>query len=232
MIIFDGKALESIAPIKIDDIHVSPVTYNPIARERAIRAGAEYVRMRKGTRQIRITFAIQEQNRINRHEMLLAVNAWAKSDKEYILELPQDPNRYLECVCTQKPDPSLRQWWEAKLTLVFTCFENPFWTDKGEKSVACGTQFVVNGDDIPFMRIERTLSSAASNQSYSDGTNTMTFSSIPSGDMVIDLNKQTAQVGTTDIMQYLNPSGLFIEPRLVVQTITGTGTVKYRERRE
>jgi hypothetical protein len=50
--------------------------------------------------------------------------------------------------------------------------------------------------------------------------------------MVIDLNAQTAQVGNTSIMQYYQPSGSFIIPRTGAQTITGTGTVKYRERWE
>jgi hypothetical protein len=83
------------------------------------------------------------------------------------------------------------------------------------------------------MRIERTVSgSAASNQSYSNSAQTMTFSLIPVGDMVIDLNAQTAAVGGTSIMQYYQPSGSFIMPKTGIQTITGTGTVKYRERWE
>ena len=80
------------------------------------------------------------------------------------------------------------------------------------------------------MRIERTLSSSAINQSYSDGTNTMTFSTIPAGNMVIDLNRQTATVGTTSLMVYFSNLSKFILPRVGTLTITGTGTVKYTER--
>jgi hypothetical protein len=58
----------------------------------------------------------------------------------------------------------------------------------------------------------------------------MTFSSIPSGNMVIDLDNQTAYVGGSDIMQYYNVNSKFLIPRTGVQTISGTGTVKYRER--
>jgi hypothetical protein len=90
----------------------------------------------------------------------------------------------------------------------------------------------VNGDAPPLMRIERTLSSSASNQSYSNGTQTMTFSTIPAGDMVIDLNNQTAKVGTSSIMPYYQPSGSFIIPKTGIQSISGTGTVKYKERFE
>ena len=195
MIVFNGIALESVAPVKIEDIRVSPIALNPVVRPRAIRFGSDFVRMAGGTRTVTITFAILDDNRITRHESLMNLTKWAKSDGEYKLELPTDPNRYLMAVCTAHPEPSTRQWWESKLRLVFTCYDNPYWTSKAEKSVACGTQFTVLGDAPPLMRIERTVSgSAASNQSYSNSAQTMTFSTIPVGDMVIDLNNQTAAV--------------------------------------
>ena len=80
------------------------------------------------------------------------------------------------------------------------------------------------------MRITRTLTGAASSQAYADGTDTMTFSTIPAGDMVIDLNRQTAAVGNTSIMQYFALTSTFILPRTGSMTITGTGTVYWRER--
>lgn len=233
MIVFDGIALKSVANVKIEDIRVSPIKYNPVARPRAIRGGSDFVRMRDGERTVTVTFAVQDMDIINRTASLQAIRKWAKSDKEYKLELMTNPNEYLMCVCTAQPEPSTRQWWEAKLRLVFTCFDNPYWTSKKEKSVSCGTAFSVLGDAPPLMRIERTVSgSAASNQSYSNGSQTMTFSTIPVGNMVIDLNNQTAAVGTSSIMQYYNPTGSFIIPRTGIQTISGTGTVKYRERYE
>ena len=163
----------------------------------------------------------------------MAVYEWAKTDREYKLELQGHPDHYLMAVCTSKPEPSLRMWWESKLRLVFTCFDNPFWNSMIEKSVSCGTAFNVLGDAEPLIRIERTVSgSAASNQSYALDGRTMTFSSIPVGNMVIDVNRQLAYVGSTDIMQYYNVNSKFILPRTGSQTITGTGTVKYRERWE
>jgi hypothetical protein len=82
------------------------------------------------------------------------------------------------------------------------------------------------------MQVRRTLSSAASNQSYGDGVNTMTFTTIPAGNMVIDANEQTAVVGNNSIMQYYKPAGAFIVPKVGTNNITGTGTVYYRERWE
>ena len=230
MIVFDGISLNSIAGVKIKDVQVSPIEYDEVTRPRAIRAGSDFVRSRAGTRKVQITFGLLDDNMINRQAALLAISQWAKNDKEYRLDLPGHPDHYLMALCTDKPEPSLRQWWESKLKLVFTCYENPFWNAKYEKSVACGTQFNALGDAPPLMRIERTLGSAASNQSYALDGRTITFSTIPAGSMVIDLDNQIAYVGSTDIMQYYNVNSKFLIPRTGVQTITGTGTVKYRER--
>jgi hypothetical protein len=150
--------------------------------------------------------------------------------------IPNRRNMYLECICTSLPEPSLRQWWESKLRLVFTTYDNPYWTSVGEKSIACGTAFVALGDAPPLMRIERTLEEAATDQEYSNGTETMSFTTMPVGDVVIDLTNQTAAVTsgtppvTASIMQYYGFESEFIIPRTGTQTITGTGTVKWRER--
>jgi phage-related protein len=233
MIVYNGVSINSVAPVMIEDIRVSPIKYNPVTRPRAIRFGSEFVRMGGGERTVTVTFALLDDNRITRHESIMNLSKWARTDAEYKLELPTDPARYLMCVCTAKPEPSTRQWWESKLRLVFTCVSDPYWISGTEKSIACGTQFNVLGDAPPLMRIERTVSgSAASNQTYSNGVQSMTFSTIPVGDMVIDLNRQTAAVGNSSIMQYYKASGSFIIPRTGAQTITGTGTVKYRERYE
>lgn len=231
MIMFDGIDISQVARVKIEDIRVSPIEYSPIVRPRAVTGGSDFIRTKDGTRTIAVTFALLDDNRIQRSADLMNISEWAKTDKEYRLELQMFPGMYLTAVCTAKPEPSVRQWWESKLRLVFTCYDNPYWTDTEEKSVACGTAFNVRGNAPPLMRIERTVSgSAASNQSYGDGTNTMTFSSIPVGNMVIDLNRQTAAVGSSSIMQNYTVTSRFLIPRTGSQTITGTGTVKYRER--
>lgn len=231
MIVFDGVNLNSVAGIRIKDVQVSPIEYEEVTRPRAIRGGSDFVRSKAGTRNVVITFGLLDENLITRQAALMAVRQWAKNDKEYRLELPGHPDYYLMAICTRKPESSMLEWWNANLQLVFTCYENPYWNEKFEKSVACGTAFNVLGDAPPLMRIERTVSgSAASNQSYALDGRTITFSSIPVGDMVIDLNAQTAAVGSTSIMQYYNINSKFIIPRTGNQTITGTGTVKYRER--
>ena len=231
MIVYDGESLNSVANVMIEDVRVDAIDYSAVTRPRAINAGSVYVRNKGGTRTVTVTFALLDDNAVNRQQSIMAITQWAKNDKEYRLEVPGHPEHYLMAVCTERPDPSLRQWWESKLRLVFTCFDNPFWNSKAEKSVACGSDFFVLGDAPPLMRIERTVSgSAASNQSYGLNGNTITFSTIPVGDVVIDLDKQTAVSGTTDIMQYYNVNSKFLVPKTGAQKVTGTGTVKYRER--
>ena len=230
MILFDGVALETIAPVRIEDIRVGPVELNPVSRPRAINAGSDFVRMRCGTRTVAITFGLQRENKITRQAALLAVSEWAKTDKEYRLELPLYADKYLQCVCTGKPEPSFRQWWEAKLRLTFTCFENPFWTSNEEKSAACGSAFYVLGNAAPLMKITRTLDAAATNQSYSNGSETITLSEIPAGDLTIDLNRQTIDVGGVSIMDKYAVASSFLIPKTGSQTITGTGSVKWHER--
>lgn len=231
-IIFNGVSLESIAPVKIDDIRVSPIQLSPVSRERPIRFGSEFVRMQGGNRTATITFALLTNDLAQRQSQLQAITEWARSDQPAQLQLPYHDNLYLECACVSLPEPSSRQWWESPLAIVFQTFGNPYWTSTTEKSSACGTAFNAGGNAPPLMQIRRTLSGAASNQAYSDGTNTMTFSSIPAGNMIIDLNQQTAAVGNTSIMPYYSFSSSFIRPKTGSQTISGTGTVYWRERWE
>lgn len=230
MIIYNGISLESVAPVRIEDIRVSPIELNPITRPRAIAGGSEFVRMRDGTRTVAITFAVLDDNRSSRQNALMRISEWAKSDKEYRLDLPNYPGLYLMAVCTGKPEPSLRQWWESKLRLVFTCYDSPYWISNTEKVVNCGTAFYALGDAPPLMWLTRSPSSSVSNAQYSDGTDTIKFSTIPAGDLVIDLNRQTAAVSGTSIMQYYKVDSSWINPKTGSQTITGTGKVHYRER--
>jgi hypothetical protein len=231
MIFFNDTSLESVAPqVRIMDVRVSPIALNPVARQRGALAGADFVRIIPRSRTVEVSFALIDDEWQTRQDALLAVNAWAISDTPGRLQLPGHEGRYLEAICTQLPEPSLRQWWESKLRVVFTTMDNPYWTSETERTAACGTAFYVSGSAEPMMQITRTLSAAATNQSYSDGTSTMTFSEIPAGDMAIDLNRQTAAVGGTSIMSAYSFSSTFIKPRMGSMTITGTGTVRWRER--
>ena len=233
MIVYRGVSLESVAPVKVEDIRISPVQLNATNRPRPVSPGSDFVRMHTGTRTVAIVFALLTRDMLTRQRQLMEINKWALSDSEASLVLPNYTSLYLDCICTNTPEPSTRQWWESKLRLVFTAYNNPFFNSIEEKSASCGsTPFFVNGDAPPLMRIEKTLG-ASDSLTYSDGTNSMTFGTYtnrPTGNLVIDLNKQTADVGGTSIMQGFTFGGHFIPPKTGNMTITGNGTVKWRER--
>ena len=229
MIKFHGVDLTDIAPVRIDDIRVNPVQVTPVARQH-VGFGQDFVRMTGMNRTIVITFALLESDLSARFQAIQDIIKWARPFEECQLALPMDESKYFECRCTGHPEPSYRQWWESKLHLVFTTFENPYWTSNDLMRVRCGQLFDVRGTAPPLMQITRTLSEAASNQTYSAGGRSMTFSQIPAGDLVIDLNRQTAEVNGSSIMQYFGKTGKFIEPATGGVTIAGTGFIFYRER--
>jgi phage-related protein len=164
----------------------------------------------------------------------MQITAWADVGKVHRLTIPDYPDLYLECACTEVPSLSIKQWWENKLRLTFTTYDNPYFTSIAEKSVPCGTPFFVLGSapDGPLMRIEGTLA-ASTTLTYSNGTDTMVFGTYndrPTGGFVIDLNRQTASVGNTSIMPGYTFNSRFLIPTNGEQTITGTGTIYWRER--
>lgn len=230
MIKFAGADLEKTIPaLKIDDIRVSPIQTTPTVRQR-VGFGQDFVRMTGANRTITVIFAILEQDRNKRFEALESLTEWAHPYEEHNLVLPMFGGRYFECMCTGYPEPSYRQWWESKLRLVFTTFGNPYLTSDDVITANCGTQMSIGGTAPPIMKITRTLTSKVSNQTYAANGNSMLFSTIPAGKLTIDLNKQTASVGKSSIMRYFSPTSKFIEPVTGNMTITGTGTVSYRER--
>ena len=229
MIIFNGKDLEEVAPIKIDDIRVNPITVSPQARQR-IGIGQDFVRMTGGNRTIVITFALLERDKDARFQLLQDIIDWAIPYSEGTLILPMQPTKHFDCRCTGHPEPSYRQWWESKLRLTFTTFENPYWTSNDEIRANCNTMFSIGGNAPPMIRITRNLSSAVANQTYYANGQSMFFSTIPAGRLNIDLNKQTADVSGVSIMQYFSRTGTFITPVNGNMTITGNGQIYYRER--
>ena len=229
MIIFNDVDLEDVAPIKIDDIRVSPMNAQAVDRQR-IGFGQDFVRMTNGKRTITITFALLEYDKNTRFQLLEAIKEWARPFSQCPLILPMYEDRHFDCICTGYPEPSYRQWWESKLRLVFTTFDNPYWTSNDEIRANTNESLTIGGTAPPIIRIERNLSSRIANQTYACNGKSMFFSEIPAGRMKIDLNKQTAEVSGASIMQYFGKTSQVIDPIPGNMTITGTGTIIYRER--
>lgn len=229
MIIFNGVDLETIAPVKIDDIRVGPIQTTPVSRQR-VGFGQDFIRMTGGNRTISIVFALLIQDRDERYQVLEQIKSWCDPYKEHILSLPMYEKKHFDCICTGYPEPSYRQWWESKLRLTFTTFDNPFLTSDDEINATCGVPFAIGGTAPPQIRITRQLSAAVADQVYSANGQIMEFSVLPAGNLTIDLNRQTAEIGSTSIMQNLTPTSQFIKPVTGNIIINGTGTITYRER--
>ena len=231
MIIFNGIDLTETIPVKIEDIVVSPIQLEPVVRPRPVQFGSTFVRMSGGTRNVTVTFALLDIDTDEREQMMQELRTWANIGKECTLSLPQFANKHLECAVTQLPDHSYRKWWENKLRLIFTCYNNPFWTSDEQIEVPCGSLFSIGGSAQPLMTIERNGATPLTNQTYSNGTDSMIFTQIPAGNLIIDLNRQTAAIGNTSIMQFYNPLSTWIVPKVGAnQRINGEGSIKYRER--
>ena len=229
MIIFSGKDLENVAPVSIDDIKVNPIQTTPVARQRA-EFGQDYIRMQGATRTIVVTFALLIHDLDERFQYLEAIKEWAKPFEEGILQLPMYDGKHFDVRCTGYPEPSYKQWYESKLRLVFTTFENPYLTSDSEIRAACNTPFSIGGTAPPLIQITRKLTSKVANQTYASNGRSMEFTQIPAGNLLIDLNKETAEVGGASIMQYFTKTSRFIKPKTGNMTVTGNGTVIYRER--
>lgn len=186
--------------------------------------------MSNGQRTITITFALLKQDAEERFELLEAVKEWAKPWDEGPLVLPMYPGKHFDVRCTKLPEPSLRQWWESKLQIVFATFENPYLTSNDEIRANLNDALTIGGTAPPLVRIERRLSSRVVNQTYACNGRSMFFSQVPPGQLVIDLNRQTATVTGQSIMQYLSKTSKFLTPVNGPMTITGNGIAIYRER--
>lgn len=236
MIWFNGAALESVAPVKIVDVLISPIRLTPTARQRPVRFGSDFVRLTGGSRTVDITFALLTDDLDLRQQQLQAITDWARMDAPAQLRLPGHDGTYLEVICTALPEPSMRQWWESKLRIVFTTFDNPFWTSDVERHVNCNTGFTVLGSAPPLMRIEHDLGTGATvNYAYSDNDgNEMRIhtTSAMTGLMTIDLNRQLIYTPSAAIgMALSDASSRFLPPHTGDQQIIyGAGTIYWRER--
>ncbi len=233
MLLFDGVALESVAPVRIDDIVVSPVTQAATVVDRAVLSGADFVRIRGKTRTITITFAILTNDMQNRATYMQSVRRWAAKAQPCRMMLPDRIGQYIMAVCTTPPSLSLRKWWET-VKMVFTSYE-PFFESTGENSSACGTPFMVNGSAEPRMQIRENISQALDAPSWVwNGKKTISLSgTVGPGALVIDLTRQMITLNGQSIMSsYVFPDSDFFAPQIGYNNITGPGRVFWRERWE
>lgn len=239
MIWFNDISISDIAPVKIVDILVSPIQMTPTARQRPCGWGADFVRMTGGTRTVTVEFALLLDDMETRQNALLALSGWARSEDPGKIEITGHEGRYLEGVCTALPEPSIRQWWESKLRITFTCFD-PFWKGAVSHSQAFSDgalSLFIPGSAEPEMSLVWT-NTAVSDWTFTADGRSMTFEDLPAGAVDINLNRQTASVNGESIMSrfVLGGGNTFIRPRAgrveITCTTTGsdTPTLVWRER--
>ena len=226
-VFFHDIPLDNIAGVKITDITVAPIQWSSVARQRPIRAGADFVRQVGGERQITMTFVLLNRNMEQRQDEITALNAWLKTDEPKRLVLPGYPGRYLMAICTEFPEAYLREYWQ-ELRVVWTCYD-PYWYSMTTRRVDCGTPFKVGGSAPPRMWITATIAETT-DLTYWDGTDTMTFADVPAGVLVINLENQTAEVDGESCMAGYTFESSFIIPRTGQMTIAGSGRVNWVER--
>ena len=189
MIWFNEEALLDVAPVKIVDILVSPIQMTPTARQRPIKWGADFVRMGGGVRTVSVDFALLTDDMSSRQAILKQITRWARQVDIGTLRINGHEDMFLRATCTALPEPSMRQWWESKLRVVFTAFD-PYWISDFQtvKEFSGGTlSTFIDGDAPALIRLEWT-NTAVSDWSFTANGQTMAFSSIPAGEIVIDLN--------------------------------------------
>lgn len=238
MITFNGIGIKDIAPVDIADIVVSTVRRSVVSRDRPILPGAEFVRVTDSTRQVTITLADRTSDMESRISEIEAINAWAATTEPGKLVLPYQGGKYLNALCTSYVEPSYRQWWENKLKLVFTAYD-PYFNSPAENHVVIGTGATVTfaGSAEPLVYIDQIINgipggTVQATFVWSDGTNTLTVSgAIPTGGVVrVDLNKQTVRHSNgTSLSPLITLASRF--PAITRKmTITGPGTIYWRER--
>ena len=227
MIIFGNAALEDAAPVRVRDITVFMPDMRPIAADRVYPAGQEYAGMRVGARRVVIRFALDAEDMAQRAGHLRAVTQWASGMDIRPLRLPGYDGMHLMAVCTAHPDFDARAWWRDDLRLELTAFD-PYWRADAERRAAAGDVFI-GGSAPPEMRIEY-RNEQAGDCLWSDGIDEMRFSGVPPGLLVIDLNRQTALLDGTGVMDRFDPTGTFPLPRAGRFRLAGPGEIVWRER--
>lgn len=233
MLIYNGAALEDIAPAQIVDITVSPVKQKVTSRSRAILSGEDFVRIRGETRTIKVTFALLTQDADARAAQAQAVRRWSAATQPQRLLLPDRQTQYINAVCTAPPEISIREWWKV-CNMTFTAYD-PFFADTDEHSVSCGTGFEVSGSSAPDMRIQADLLVAVPTPSWiwNDQKAIFLSGAVGPGHLIIDLTHQTITLDGVSIMtQYKWVVSDFFAPQLGFNVIDGRGRVYWRERWE
>lgn len=228
MLSFNGVDITSIAPVEILNVTIGGVKITNDTKERPDTDGSYFVRRRAQEREVTIAFTLPVDTYSTRDAYADAVIAWCKSVQPASLIIPNRSGAHLLAVCTEYPNFSERDFGE-ELEMKFTAYDAG-WISDTEKSSACGTPFTVLKTEAPTARIERTLAAQADVTYTLDGVKTFTLAGVSAGLLVIDLNRKTATLNGSSVLDKLPLANDIFDLPIGAHTIAGTGTVYWRER--
>lgn len=233
MVEYNGVTLESVAPVRIIDIVLSPPAVTVTAQSHALTDGARFVRCKRGERTVTITFALLTEDYAARRAQLAAITAWASSSALAPLSIITEPGGYLQAICTAYPAQSGRQFWEV-LTLTFTAYD-PRFIGCVEYTLPVLRPVIVAHNEPPLMRIEQDITTSISSPSWALEDSKLQLSgAVGVGRLVIDFERQTITLNGQSIMNQFTIDSRFFVLKQGANTVICTGgaggTLYWRER--
>lgn len=209
MVEFDGVQIESVAPVKLDDVFISAPSVELTTQSVPLMDGVRFVRSKRGTRTVTVPFAVMEDNEEIRRNHIKAVTEWATSKGLCTLRTSQEKNGYLLAVCSQLPDESSKKFWDI-MTLAFVAVD-PCYIENTEHSQNVTAAVNLTGKEAPMIRIEQTVSSVLTNPTWRCGETHITLSRVTAGRLIIDLYSQTITLNGESIMEQMTIDSDFFE---------------------
>ena len=194
MVRFNEVDLESIGKeIRIIDVNVSAPSILPTIINPDLIDGALFSRSNYGERTVTVTFVIMTDDKARRSELFRELYLWADIKSTHSLVVPQEPDGYLDAVCTSLPDASSASYWD-QLELVFTAYD-PYFHSFNENQSVIGSDFTITRHDCLDWRIEFSVPNQIQYPAWRHNSGKeIAFSTMQAGDLVIDSKTQTAYI--------------------------------------
>ena len=210
-------ALSSLSnKILILDVQYSSPEMRTDTLTLAKRHGARVYRQYIAGSSVTILFEIHEYGISQRQSILDSVNNWAKNGGA--LETNDRTGQQLKCVCTSFPAITSVRGWTEPLSITFSAYELPFWTEKNAVTLTLtgtsdsGTLLVPGNFDSALVEAEITTNAALSSVSLTVNGQTLSLTdlSIASGSVItISYDEKMIQsIKVSGVSLFPNRSGV------------------------
>lgn len=232
---YNGTLLQQAVPgAQVTDIVVQPIPILFTKLDRVADDGNLPVRRRLNERTVQIDVELPLNPKIAQFtENVRKLRAWAESDVELPLILPDYPGKYLNSVLTAIDNISINEWFKP-VKMTFTAFNEPFFQSEEESTGTVGAAFIVSGDIPARPKITHTITSPLTNPQWTlaPGYVISLSGTYTSGTIVIDTQHGYVSKDGESLMPYLNPASRFYKFKKGGYVIGGPsgGTISWRER--